>query len=133
MGLEFLKRVQMATLVVGVIAFAFVALYYDLRFGLGLLIGCLWGVGNFWAITRVLTVVMTRGQIDQRRALIFAAIKFPVLYIVGFVLLRSGWFEPISLVAGFSLLFLVVLLKALGRVVLQLDGRPQAKEAHPGI
>ena len=133
MGLEFLKRVQRATLVVGVIAFAFVGLYYDVSFGLGMLIGCLWGVANFWAITRVLTAVMTRGPIDRHRAFIFAAIKFPVLYVAGFLLLRSGWFEPISLVAGFSLLFLVVLLKALGRVVLQLDGRPQAKEAHPSV
>lgn len=123
MGLEFLKRVQTATAVVGVLTFLFVSVYHDANFALGILVGCAWGIGNFWALGRVLTAVVTPSGVHQRRALMFAAIKFPVLYGAGYLILRSEWFPPVALVIGFSLLFLVVLLKGLGRVFLHLDDR----------
>jgi hypothetical protein len=125
MGLEFLKRVQSATAVVGAVAFVFVSVYFDPGWGLGLLVGCGWGIANLWALTRVLTAVLTPDGVQKNRALIFAAIKFPVLYFLGFLALYSEWFPPISLVAGFSLLFLVVLLKAGGRALMRLDERKQ--------
>lgn len=129
MGLEFLHRVLRATAVVGILAFAFAAVYYNLDFAWGLLIGCAWGIGNFWALTWVITAVVKPGGVDRRRALILAAIKFPVLYVVGYLILRSGWFSPISLLTGFSVLFVVVVLKAAGRMFLHLDDR--AKSAAP--
>jgi len=123
MGLEFLHRVMRATAVVGILAFAFAAVYYNIDFAWGLLIGCAWGMGNFWAMTRVITAVVTPGDVDRRHALILAAIKFPVLYVAGYFILRSDWFSPISLLAGFSILFVVVVLKAAGRMFLNLDDR----------
>ncbi len=132
MGLEFIKRVQQSTAVVGVLAFAFVSMYHDLAFGLGILIGCFWGIANLWSLTRILTAVLTPDAINRRNAYIFAAIKFPVLYVLGYLALRSDYFPPISLIAGFSLLFLVVLLKALGRVFLHLDDRAPSNGVNHG-
>lgn len=132
MGLDFLKRVQRATAVVGVIAFLLVAVYYDVNFGLGILVGCAWGIANFWALTLVLTAVIRQGGVHRERAFVFAAIKFPLLYAIGFLLLRSGWFEPISLIAGFSLLFLIVLLKAGGRAIMNLDDQRSNETNNPG-
>lgn len=132
MGLEFLKRVQSATAVVGALTFILVSVYYDMSWGLGILVGCGWGIANFWALTRVLTAVLTLDGVHRRRALIFAAIKFPVLYFLGFLALRSEWFPPISLLAGFSLLFLVILLKAAGRSFMHLDDRRPHKQAKSG-
>lgn len=132
MGLDFLKRVQSATAVVGALTFVLVAVYYDMDWGLGILVGCGWGIANFWALTRVLTAVLTQDGVQRRRAFIFAAIKFPVLYFLGFLALRSEWFPPISLLAGFSLLFLVILLKAAGRSFMHLDDRRSQKHADSG-
>ena len=132
MGLEFLKRIQSATAVVGAVAFIFVSVYYDASWGLGILVGCGWGIANFWALTRVLTAVLTMDGVHKQRALIFAALKFPVLYVIGFLALQSEWFPPISLLTGFSLLFLVVLLKALGRAFLHLDDRLPKKNGKSG-
>jgi hypothetical protein len=132
MGLEFLKRVQTTTAVVGVLAFLFVSVYHDLNFGLGILLGCAWGIANFWALTRVLTGVLTPDEVNRRRAIIFAAIKFPVLYGAGYLVLRSEWVSPVSLIAGFSLLFLVVLLKGLGRAFLRLDEHAPAGQRAGG-
>ena len=121
MSLEFLTRIWKSTLVVGVIVFAFTAVYFDLKFAWGLLVGCLWGVANFIALTAVLTSFVTPGHVNRNRALILAAIKFPIIYGLGYLIMRSEWFEPTSLLVGFSLLFLVTLLKALGRSYLKLD------------
>ncbi len=132
MGLEFLKRVQSATAVVGAVTFVLVAVYYDTSWALGILVGCGWGIANFWALTRVLTAVLTSDGVQRKRAFIFAAIKFPVLYLLGFLALRSDWFPPISLLAGFSLLFLVVLLKAAGRTFMHLDDRLPKEHSKAG-
>jgi len=121
MSLEFLTRIWKSTLVVGVIVFAFTAVYFDMKFAWGLLVGCLWGVANFVALTAVLTAFVTPGQVNRNKALMLAAIKFPVIYGLGFFILYSKWFEPTALLVGFSLLFMVTLLKALGRSYLQLD------------
>ena len=132
MGLEFLKRVQSATAVVGALAFVLVSVYYDMSWGWGILVGCAWGIANFWALTRVLTAVLTLDGVQKQRALVFAAIKFPVLYVIGFLALRSEWFPPIALLVGFSLLFLVVLLKAAGRAFMHLDDTRSPKKAKTG-
>lgn len=123
MNRSFLTRIWKTTLVVGAIVFAFTALYYDTRFATGILVGCLWGVANFIALTAVLISFVKPGEVNRKRALILAAIKFPVIYSVGYLILRAEWFAPESLLAGFSLLFFVTLMKALGRAYLKLDDR----------
>ena len=133
MSLEFLNRIWKTTLVVGVVVFAFTAVYFDTTFALGLLVGCLWGVANFIALTAVLTSFVKPGEVNRKRALLLAAIKFPVIYGIGYLILRAGWFEPTSLLVGFSLLFMVTLLKALGRSYLKMDARhdtPASSDTH---
>lgn len=129
MSLEFLKRIWKATLVVGVIVSAFTAVYYDMMFAAGVFVGCLWGVANFIALIAVLTAFVTPEKVNRRRALWLAAVKFPVIYGIGYLILRSGWFAPVALLVGFSLLFTVTLLKALGRTYLKLDER--RADVHP--
>lgn len=127
MSLDFLKRIWKTTLVVGVIVFTFTAVYFDMQFAWGMLVGCLWSVANFIALTATLTSFVTPDTVNRKRALILAAIKFPVIYGLGYLILRSEWFEPIALLVGFSLLIAVTLLKALGRSVIKLDDKSEKK------
>ncbi|MEW5701445.1 MAG: hypothetical protein AB1792_04365 [Candidatus Zixiibacteriota bacterium] len=129
MDLEFLKRIGRTTAALGALVFVFAAVYYRVDFALGVLVGCLWGVANFAALAGVLTATIRPGGVDRRRALILATVKFPALYGVGYLILHSGWFGPIPLLAGFSLLFFVTLLKALGRLYLKLDERTSTSPA----
>jgi len=133
MDLDFLKRIGRATAVVGALAFLFLAVYYDVSFALGILVGSLWGVANFGALAAVLTATIRPGGVNRRRALLLALVKFPVLYGVGYLILRAEWFTPVSLVAGFSLLFLVTLLKALGRLYQKLDERAASQALGSGV
>lgn len=131
MSLEFLKRIWKTTLIVGLVVFAFTAVYVEVRFAWGLLVGCLWGVANFIALTAVLTSYVTPGEVNRKRALVLAAVKFPVIYGFGYLILRSEWFEPTSLLVGFSLLFMVTLLKALGRSYLKMDDHEKSPVSRP--
>lgn len=121
MDLDLLKRIWKTTLVIGVLVFAFTAVYFDSRFALGILTGCVWGVANFLALTALLTAVVKPGHVSRTRAYALAAIKFPVIYFAGYLILRTHWFDETSLLVGFSLLFTVTLFKALGRAYLKLD------------
>ena len=121
MGLDFLSRVQRTTLILSAIVFVFVAVYHETMFALGYLIGATWSVANFWMLGRLIRSVLTPQEVAPRLTAAFAAVKFPVLYVGGYLLLRSEWFSPVALLSGFATLFLVVLLKALGRALLHLD------------
>jgi hypothetical protein len=48
-------------------------------------------------------------------------VKFPVLYVAGFLLLWNGYLSVAGLVAGFTWPFFVLLMKGLGRYYMKLD------------
>lgn len=123
MDLDFLKRVQRGTAVFGSLAFLMIAFYYDTTFALGYLVGCLWGIANFWALGRLLQAVFVPGPVDHPRAFLLVGIKFPLLYAGGGLILISEWFPAVSLLVGFVTIFLVMVLKAGGRAFLRLDDR----------
>ncbi|MGB8656394.1 MAG: hypothetical protein WCE90_01250 [Candidatus Zixiibacteriota bacterium] len=122
MGVEFIHRVIKTSLVVAVLCFLFVAVYYRFGFAAGIVAGTLWGCLNLWFLTQLVTEVFSPGrEVRKRRVVLIAVVKFPLLYVAGYILLKMRFFPAISLVAGFTLMFLVMFLKALGRWVLSLD------------
>ena len=121
MGLELITRVIKTSLVVSLIQLPFISLYFDYRFSLGIVLGCLWGVVNLHYMRSL--VVCYTGLLgrNKRRLLLLLLVKVPLLYFAGYLLLRSGLLPILSLVTGFTLIFVVILLKALGRWLLSLD------------
>lgn len=122
MGLEFITRVIKTSLVVSLIQLPFISLYFDYRFSLGIVLGCLWGVANLHFMRSLVVCYTDLSGRNKRRLLLLLLVKVPLLYFGGYLLLRSGIFPILSLVTGFTLIFVVILLKALGRWLLSLDG-----------
>jgi hypothetical protein len=123
MGVEFIHRVIKTSLVLAVLGFLFVTVYHDFRFGAGILAGAIWGCLNLLFLTHLVTEVFSPGkEVRKGKVIIIALVKFPLLYLCGYLLLRIDYFPPISLLSGFTLIFLVMLLKALGRWILSLEG-----------
>lgn len=123
MDLAFLARVRKMSAIVGAIAAVPVATYWGLWTGAAWIAGVAWSLVNLFFIGEVIRNVITAEERNMLRILVAVAIKFPVLYGVGFVLL---WVEQLpvgALVAGFSWPFVVMVLKAAGRVYLRLDER----------
>ena len=74
---------------------------------LGVVAGGLWNVLNLWCLTHLLRVWVGTNP-STRRALAWAAVKFPVLYGAAIALIRN----PSVSIAGFCLGFTGVLLAA---------------------
>jgi hypothetical protein len=131
MGVEFIHRVIKTTLVLAALGFLCVTVYYDFKFGGGILAGAIWGCLNILFLTRLITEVFSPGtEIRKGKVILIAVVKFPLLYAAGFLLLKIEYFPPVSLVIGFSLLFVVMFLKAMGRWILSLDSK-QKKDSAP--
>ncbi|KPJ48785.1 MAG: hypothetical protein AMJ41_04250 [candidate division Zixibacteria bacterium DG_27] len=122
MGLEFIARVIRTSVVVSLIQLPFVALYFDYRYSLGIVLGCLWGVVNLYFLRSVIVCYTKLSQRSKRQLLLLLLLKFPLLYLVGYLLLEWSLFPVMSLVVGFTLIFAVIVLKALGRLLLSLEG-----------
>ncbi len=126
MGVEFIHRVIKTSLVLAVLGFLFVTVYYDFEFGGGILAGTAWGCLNLLFLTNLITEVFSPGkEVRKGRIVLIAVFKFPLLYAAGYLLLRIKYFPPESLLIGFTLLFVVMFLKAMGRWVLSLDAKQQ--------
>lgn len=119
MGLDFINRVIKTTLLLGALVFLFGTYYFDWIYSLGIFVGVLWGCANLWFIRQFIVNYITPGERDAMKLALFALIKFPVLYGLGFLLLWLQWFPVVSFVIGFSLILVVVVLKALGKLVIE--------------
>jgi hypothetical protein len=128
MGIEFIHRVIKTSLVLAVLGFLFVTVYYNFRFGGGILAGAIWGCLNLLFLTNLITQVFSPGkEVRKGKIVLIAVVKFPLLYAAGYLLLWVKYFPAESLLVGFTLLFLVMFLKAMGRWFLSLDANKQTK------
>jgi hypothetical protein len=119
-GLEYLRKITRASAGAGfLLALAFAGAGMP-RWGAGVLAGDLWAIANLLGV-RFLVVRWIRPPADRRlRPAGWALtagllIKFPLLYGLGFFMLKSGWFRIEGLMLGFVLPFAVSFVDALGR------------------
>ena len=123
MDLAFLARVRNASMIVGGIVAAPVAVAWGWQMGAAWVAGVAWSLVNLFFIGEVIKNVITAGDRDLVRILVAVAIKFPVLYALGLLFLWIEWLPVIGLVAGFSWPFFVMVMKAVGRAYLRMDER----------
>jgi len=109
MGLEFLRRTELETLAVGLVAGLVAWMLGHPAVGAGLLVGAAWGAANLWAFSTLLLREVKRRATGGplRSVLPWALVKFPLLYGGGYLILRWGRMPAASLLGGFSLLFFV--------------------------
>jgi hypothetical protein len=79
---------------------------YILRWVCGIMVGAFWTWANFWSILGIAKVGMLKSSKSKLTALLL--IKFPVLYLAGFLILSSRLFPVYSLLAG-SACFLLIM------------------------
>ena len=111
---SYIRRVLVSTIWFSSVAA--IILWYRVggRFALGYAIGTLWGILNFWFLKEVVVYTVTLEDRSFKEILWRAVIKFPILYGIGIWILVSGIFSILALTAGFSMVLVVFVLKALG-------------------
>lgn len=118
---EFIKRVTVLSAVLSAVAFLFLSVYYQFPFALAFLAGGLWSSLNLLALTFMVQQLLRPAPIDWPTALAAIFIKLPLLYGAGFFLVTWNFLPKLGLVAGFSVVLAVIILKGLGRMILKLD------------
>ena len=72
----------------------------------GVLTGAAWSIINFLLLVVIMKAAMV--ERNRKKVLWLLLIKFPVVYLVGFFILVSRVFPPISLLAGASGILLAI-------------------------
>ena len=103
--------VAVLSLLFSAIASFFSAALYDKEAAIGLLVGAIWAILNAYLLFSVLINFMENSS-WRRFALL--AIKFPILYFSGYFLLKT--FSPLFLLAGFSLVLIVIVICGLATI-----------------
>jgi hypothetical protein len=117
MGIEFIYRIIRTSLIVAVLSFLFISVYYSFPFGLGLFLGTVWGCLNLFFITQLIIEAVSLKKPNKGKVILILLVKFPLLYFAGYILLWLRYFSAESLIIGFTLIFAVTFLKALGRLL----------------
>ena len=84
-------------------------------FGFGLLVGSFWNLVNFWLII-FLTRTLSPGEgvVNRKKIILLLGLKIPVLYGLGYLILRFSNLSLSGILVGFSLLFFVMVVRAAG-------------------
>ena len=114
--LQFLKKTIRLTLFLTIFLGAFLTYYYGISFGLGFISASFWNILNFSALAGLIRSVFLPVKFSKIRILTFIFLKFGLLYALGFAIIKYGNFSLWGIFCGFSLLFIVLFLKALGKV-----------------
>lgn len=114
MDRDFLKRSLRASIIVTVILTPFTLLYFDIPTGWGFAAGAVWNIVNVYLLSQVVTNLITPHPSNKRLGAAAGVIKFPVLYGIGYLILRYTNPSVYGIMAGFSLILTIFLLKATG-------------------
>ena len=76
---------------------------------------------NLMFLSALVRVAIRPGGADVSSTIVWMVIKFPLLYLSGYALLKVPGFDPVSLLLGFSLILAIIILKVIGRAILKLD------------
>lgn len=135
MEIDFIRRTLRTTGLLALLALVFGSLYFGFSPALSIFTGIIWGMVNLYFLSMLIRSTLRPEGADKMTALILLIIKFPLLYLSGYLMMVSNYFNPLLLVIGFTVNLLVIVLKAAGRALLKLDyleERPK-KESLKGV
>ena len=121
MDLKFIDRVIKATLVLAAIFFPLLSIYIRVNIGVSVLLGAIWGSLNLLAIKYIVVFLLPGPDRKPLLGIIILFVKLPVLYLIGYFFVAWKYLSIPGLLWGFSSIFLVALLKVLGRMYLGMD------------
>ena len=132
-GLGFIDRILKTTSIVLLIFFPFGLYYLGFYTSLAILSGGVWGILNLILLTSLTKHTLRPEGPDIKSAILAALVKFPLLYLTGYFLLKVPQFEALYLLIGFSGLLGIIVLKVLGRMVTGLDNNPADKKNNHSV
>lgn len=121
MGIEFIMRTLKTAGALSLLVLIFGTSYYGFYPSLSVFTGMIWGMVNLYFLSLLVRSTLKPDGVEMKTALVLLLIKFPLLYITGYLMVTSDFFKPILLLVGFTMVLVVMVLKAVGRTILNLD------------
>lgn len=129
----FIDRTLKTTCLVLLIFFPFGIYYLGLFPSLAVLSSGIWAMLNLILITKLVKYTLRPEGPDTGRAIAAAFVKFPLLYLGGYFLLKVPQFEALYLLIGFSGLLAIIILRLLGGLFTNSDDLTVKKHDAEGM
>jgi len=133
MGLEFIDRTLRTSGIVLLVFLPFGLYYLGVFPALAVFSGGVWGMLNLILISALVRATFRPEGVQTQRAIGLSLLKFPLLYVSGYFLLKVSQFEPLHLLIGFSSLLGIMVLKTLGRLMIHADDEVQNGKEVKGL
>lgn len=104
MSSRFLQNLVVVTLATALFTVAVFACRGAWLFAFGTLAGVCWAFLNAAVLVQIIRMAATVKQVDRKLAVLLV-VKFPVIYLTGFFILRTNFFPVTSLVTGLTIVF----------------------------
>ncbi|HEX7879006.1 MAG TPA: hypothetical protein VF720_06320 [Candidatus Eisenbacteria bacterium] len=118
MGPEFLGRIVKTSLMLSVGLALVAGWYFGVDRGVDFGFAALWGTLNLKMLQKVIVEATRPGGLRMEALVSAFLVKFPLLYGTGAVWMLKRHPDPAATFAGLSLVLAVILLKSLGRLLM---------------
>lgn len=108
MGLELIRNSLKVTFITGVLLFPLLWSLGSLNSATGFLAGTMWGILNLALIQQVIVEIVSLKKTNKLKVGLLLLIKMPLLYLIGYEVLKTKYFSILSLLLGFNLIFMVI-------------------------
>ena len=130
MKLDTTGRIAIGSLLLGAVGVAILIGLGHARLALPAAGGVVWGVVNMLLLRRVVRHLRPEGVGAPGRLALEIGLKFPLMYALAFVLLRSRPVDEIvAAAAGFTMVLVVTMLRALGWLLTHTSDEPDRRSA----
>ncbi len=125
MNPEFVDRVIRTSLIFSLLVSIFLAVYIRISFAVSFIFGCLWGCANLFLLKMlVMRLIVHEPRKNIKTIIAVLLVKFPILYLAGYLLVKWPYLSVYGLLWGFSAILIVTLLKIASRAILKMDSKP---------
>ena len=117
MDSRFIDRSIGASFSTAAVLYVFLIPHFSFAVVGGLFVGILLSIFNLWMLSRLFEAFLA-AKFDKKKIAYYLGLKFPVFYSLAIFVFYYGPFSLGALAIGFNFPFLVIVLKAAGRVIL---------------
>lgn len=111
---DIIKRSIKVSIIVTAIITPFLPIYLSSTFTYGFIAGAAWNILNVFLLFQLVTNLITPDASNKGFGVIAGVIKFPILYGLGYAVIKYTNVSLYGILAGFSLILAIFALKALG-------------------
>ena len=131
MKFDFWNRVLVSSIFVVLLVGLVSAVYYSMTWAGRYTAVGLWTIINFWLLGKLLSLIVKKSSVIFIGFLLI--VKIPVWYTLGFFILKYLGVEPTSLLAGLNTVFVVLILKSLGKQIADKNRESGVRNQESGI